>query len=189
MTGSRAAVTGLAGLLIACSLGACGRQRMANEPRYEPYEAADEFADGSSARWPAAGNVQWREPYLDPTATVAVPVTADLLARGREHYEIHCVPCHGYAGAGDGIVVQRGFPAPPAFAEPRLRAVPDDYLYEVITHGRGVMFGYASRVRPAERRAIVAYLRALQLSQHADLDALPTSLRASVAAAATEGGR
>ncbi|MDB5984168.1 MAG: hypothetical protein JWQ69_5183 [Pseudomonas sp.] len=105
------------------------------------------------------------------------PMDATLLARGEERYRIYCTPCHGLTGLGDGRVVQRGFPVPPAFTEQRLRAAPDAYLLNVIAEGHGLMYGYAARVPPADRWAIVAHLRVLQLSQHVEVTQLPEALR------------
>jgi mono/diheme cytochrome c family protein len=105
------------------------------------------------------------------------PMDATLLARGEERYGIYCTPCHGLTGLGNGRVVQRGFPAPPAFTEQRLRDAPDAYLLKVIAEGHGLMYGYAARVAPADRWAIVAHVRVLQLSQHAQLSQLPEALR------------
>ncbi|MGH8797704.1 MAG: c-type cytochrome, partial [Caldimonas sp.] len=107
-----------------------------------------------------------------------------LLLRGQERYTIYCMPCHSPAGDGDGPVVRRGFPAPPSYHSERLRGAPDRHYYDVITHGYGVMYPYADRVAPADRWAIVAYIRALQLSQHAPVAALPPELRAQLPAAA-----
>lgn len=101
-----------------------------------------------------------------------VPLTESLLQRGRERFDIYCAPCHGRSGDGQGMVVQRGFPAPPSFHTDKLREAPDSHFYQVITHGYGVMYPYADRVAPADRWAIVAYVRALQLSQHAPRDEL-----------------
>lgn len=95
------------------------------------------------------------------------PVTAALLTRGRERYDIYCAPCHSPVGDGDGMIVRRGFPAPPSFHTARLRRAPDGHFFRVITHGYGAMYPYADRVSPDDRWAIVAYIRALQLSQHA----------------------
>lgn len=101
------------------------------------------------------------ETYSNP-----LPMTLSLLMRGQERYNIYCAPCHGYSGEGNGMVVQRGFPAPPSFHEPKLRAAADSHFYEVITHGYGLMYPYGGRVEAGDRWAIVAYLRAVQLSQH-----------------------
>ena len=100
--------------------------------------------------------------------------SAANLARGRERYDVYCLPCHSPAGDGDGIVVRRGFPRPPSLHIDRLRAAPDAYFYSVITNGIGVMYPHADRVDPEDRWAVVLYIRALQLSQHATLaDATP----------------
>jgi mono/diheme cytochrome c family protein len=95
-----------------------------------------------------------------------LPITARLLARGRERFDIYCAPCHSQAGDGDGMIVQRGFPAPPSYHTDRLRNAPDSHFYDVITRGYGVMYPYADRIAPDDRWAITAYIRALQLSQH-----------------------
>ncbi len=108
-----------------------------------------------------------RKDYANP-----LPPTAALLQRGRERFDIYCAPCHGRSGYGDGMVVRRGFPAPPSYHTDALRHAPDSHFYQVITHGYGVMYPYAARVSPRDRWAIVAYIRALQLSQHAPRDVL-----------------
>jgi hypothetical protein len=105
------------------------------------------------------------------------PVTHDVLSVGHLSYDSFCSPCHGLTGNGDGMIVQRGFPAPPTFHQQRLRDVPPGYIYSVITNGFGRMYSYASRVKPDERWAIVAYIRALQLSQDATLDDVPPEER------------
>jgi mono/diheme cytochrome c family protein len=101
-----------------------------------------------------------------------LPVTRALLARGQQRYNIYCAPCHGRSGDGAGMVVQRGFPAPPSYHTERLRRAADSHFYQVISDGYGVMYPYADRVTPHDRWAIVAYIRALQLSQHATRDRL-----------------
>jgi mono/diheme cytochrome c family protein len=113
-----------------------------------------------------------------------LPITPQLLARGQDRFNIYCAPCHSRAGDGDGMIARRGFPAPPSYHTARLREAPDSHFYQVITKGYGVMYPYADRVAPHDRWAIVAYIRALQLSQHAPADALtPRDL------ALLEGGR
>lgn len=101
-----------------------------------------------------------------------LPVTLALLQRGRERFDIYCAPCHGQSGNGDGMIARRGFPAPPSYHTDRLRNAPDSHFYQVISDGYGVMYPYADRIAPHDRWAIVAYIRALQLSQHAPRDAL-----------------
>jgi mono/diheme cytochrome c family protein len=102
------------------------------------------------------------------TMSIPAPVTRQLLDRGRERFNIYCSPCHGRTGDGNGMIVQRGFPQPPSFHLDRLRSAPDGHYYDVITNGFGVMFNYAYRVKPDDRWAITAYIRALQLSRNAD---------------------
>jgi mono/diheme cytochrome c family protein len=101
-----------------------------------------------------------------------LPITPALLARGQDRFNIFCAPCHSRAGDGDGMIARRGFPAPPSYHTARLRHAPDSHFYDVISHGYGVMYPYADRVSPHDRWAIVAYIRALQLSQHAPASAL-----------------
>jgi mono/diheme cytochrome c family protein len=95
-----------------------------------------------------------------------------LLRRGQERFNIYCSPCHSPVGDGDGMVARRGFPHPPSYHIDRLRNAPDRYLFDVITQGHGVMRSYADRVPADDRWAIVAYIRALQLSQYARLEDL-----------------
>jgi mono/diheme cytochrome c family protein len=89
-----------------------------------------------------------------------------LLARGQQRFDIYCAPCHSRAGDGDGMIARRGFPHPPSYHQPRLREAPDRHFYDVMTNGYGIMRSYADRVPPEDRWAIVAYVRALQLSQN-----------------------
>lgn len=96
-------------------------------------------------------------------------ITPELLARGKERFEITCAACHGYTGEGGGIIVQRGFPQAVSFHIDRLREVNDGYIYDVITNGFGRMYSYAARVAPEDRWAIIAYVRALQYSQDVDI--------------------
>lgn len=103
---------------------------------------------------------------------VPLELTRELYRRGQQRYEIFCAPCHGLVGDGAGLVVQRGFPSPPTYHSERLRNAPDQHFYNVITHGYGIMYAYNDRVPPADRWAIVAYIRALQTSQHAPVKLL-----------------
>ena len=114
-----------------------------------------------------------------PLAAVnPMPITLATLQRGRERFDIYCSPCHSKAGDGDGMVVRRGFPAPPSYHTDRLRSAPDAHFFSVITHGYGAMYSYADRIAVDDRWAIVAYIRALQLSQHATVDDVPADHRA-----------
>lgn len=160
------------GLWLVLLLAGC-RQQMADQPKYTPMEASRFFADGQSARPLVPGTV----PRGTSAAKESPVLTRALLLRGQERYDIYCSPCHGLAGYGDGMIVQRGFPHPPSLHDPRLRAAPPEHFYRVITEGFGVMYSYADRVEPADRWAIAAYVRALQLSQHARVEDVPPAER------------
>jgi mono/diheme cytochrome c family protein len=186
----------LGGLLAGCERA---RQDMYDQPRYKTFAASALFPDGAAARMPPegtqarargafAGSSGGRAGAAAVHADIAAeqaranpyPVDMRLLERGRERYMIYCLPCHSPLGDGDGLVVRRGFPAPPSFHQDRLRTAPDRHIYDVISHGYGVMVPYADRVEPADRWAIVAFIRALQLSQHAPVDSLPPALKAQL---------
>jgi mono/diheme cytochrome c family protein len=111
---------------------------------------------------------------------VPPPVTMALLLRGQERYRIYCTPCHSELGDGNGMVVQRGFSAPPSYHIARLREAPVEHFYDVITHGYGAMYSFAYRVQPADRWAIAAYIRALQRSQNATVADLTPDQKASL---------
>ncbi len=112
--------------------------------------------------------------------TFPVPVTAELVSRGREMFDINCSACHGRDGYGDGMIVQRGFPQPPSFHSDRLRSAPVGHFFDVITEGYGVMYPFGSRINPGDRWAIVSYIRALQFSQHAPAAQLDDEDRAQL---------
>lgn len=126
----------------------------------------------------ARGLVQARLPARrNSIARRRKPTTLRTLRRGQERFNVYCSPCHGRAGDGNGMIVQRGFPRPPSLHTEALRLAPIDHFYGVITHGYGVMYSYADRVPPRDRWAIAAYIRALQLSRHATLDDIPKARR------------
>ena len=108
------------------------------------------------------------------------PVNASVLARGRVQFMAICANCHGADGYGQGIVVRRGFPSPPSYHDPRLLAAPVGHLYDVIANGYGAMYPYKSIVDVNDRWAIVAYIRALQRSQHAAVDDVPPDAMAGL---------
>jgi mono/diheme cytochrome c family protein len=170
---------------MALLVGAC-RQDMYNQPRTKPYSATDFFANGASARsvplhaveyHSALSNEAFSTGLSDGLLIAYLPaplkLTPELLQRGQERFDIYCAVCHGVTGAGDGEVVQRGFPAPPSYHGDRLRNAPLGHFYDVITNGYGVMYSYASRIEPQDRWAIAVYIRALQLSQHASPEDVP----------------
>lgn len=97
-----------------------------------------------------------------------IQVTKELIDRGENRYNIYCIVCHGAVGKGDGMIVRRGFPQPPTYHDDRLRNAPVGHFFDVVTNGWGRMNGYAASIQPADRWAIVAYIRALQLSQNPD---------------------
>jgi len=178
--------------LIALALFAAGcRQDMHDAPRYEPLEASTFFADGRSSRTLVANTVargQLREDrhlyegIVDgkPAETFPMPVTAQVMARGQERFNVFCSPCHGRTGEGDGMIVQRGFRKPPSYHEDRLRNAPVGYFFDVMTHGFGAMQDYSAQLPVADRWAIAAYIRALQFSQRASIDDVPADRRADL---------
>jgi len=174
--------------ILLCVLAAGCRQDMHDAPRYDPLEASPFFRDGRSARslvtnTVARGGLREDDHLYQGkvdgqlTDTFPMPVTAELLARGRERFNVFCAPCHGRTGQGNGMVVQRGFRAPPSYHEQRLRNAPAGYFFDVMTNGFGAMSDYAAQVPVADRWAISAYIRALQLSQRATVDDVPVDRR------------
>jgi mono/diheme cytochrome c family protein len=137
-------------------LAGCDKD-MSIQPKDKTWHAAEKPPNG--LEWPLSppdGMVAREAPESPP------PLSLALLQRGRERYAINCAPCHGGTGDGRGIIVQRGFPAPPPFDTPRIAAEPTRHYYDVITGGYGIMYSFADRVTPADRWAIAAYIRALQ---------------------------
>ncbi|MCD6679883.1 MAG: cytochrome c [Burkholderiaceae bacterium] len=160
------------GLLAGCERA---MHEMYDQPKYEPLEPSTLFADGNSSRPQVPGTMvaaKGETAAMQRGFTDPLPVTPALLARGRERFDIYCAPCHSRAGDGDGMLPRRGFPSPPSYHSERLRNVSDGYLYQVIRDGYGAMYPYGDRIAPHDRWAIVSYIRALQLSQHAAVSAL-----------------
>jgi hypothetical protein len=167
------------------------RQQMAEQPRYDPLEASTFFEDGQSARHLPPGTVARgglrADNHLDrglvegaPAKVFPFPVGLAVLERGQERYNIYCAPCHSRTGGGDGMIVRRGFTRPASFHIERLREAPPGYLFTVITNGFGAMPGYRYQVSPEDRWAIIAYIRALQLSHDASLELVPPDKRAEL---------
>lgn len=161
---------------------------MHDQPRLEPLQASSFFSDGRASRplvegTVARGHLRDNTPFYTgkqdgkPVESIPIEQTPDLLARGRERFNIFCSPCHDRTGSGGGIVVQRGFRRPESYHVERLRTAPAGYFFDVMTNGFGAMYDYRERVTPRDRWAIVAYIRALQLSQNALLSELPAEMR------------
>lgn len=161
------------------TLAGC-RQDMHDQPRFKPLAESDFFADLRSSRAPVDGTVargQLHEDTYFYTGKIGanpgnympseVPVNEEILARGRERFNIYCAPCHSRLGDGNGMVVQRGYRHPPSYHQDRLRQAPLGYFFDVMTNGFGAMPDYAAQIAPRDRWCIVAYIRALQLSQNA----------------------
>lgn len=206
--GSSARARGSLGLAAAFAISALAllpacRQDMNDQPRHEPLEASSFFNDGAASRKPVPGTVP-RAPKGDLAlssgvadssggtsekgspgflTTSPLPVTRELLLRGKERFGIFCSPCHGMLGDGRGMIVQRGFKQPQSFHTERLRAQPIGYYVDVITNGFGVMPSYAPQVPPSDRWAIAAYIGALQLSQYARIADLSNDDLAQIEAA------
>lgn len=163
-------------------LTACGRN-MERQPNLRAYEATPYFADGSVNQTPPENTVSREFGNIDQgfltglntdgtLADLPVDLTDSLLERGRERYDIYCAVCHDFDGSGTGMAVIRGFPQPPSLHASHLQTVPLGYFVQVITNGFGSMYPYASRVPAADRWAIAAYIKALQLSQNPDAEDL-----------------
>lgn len=114
-----------------------------------------------------------------------IPITKELINRGEERYKVFCIVCHGPVGSGDGMIVRRGFSKPPTYHDDRLRNAPVGHFYDVITNGQGKMNGYAAQIPPADRWAIVSYIRTLQVSQNPTGDMSMTPSRTTNTNSAT----
>jgi len=165
-------------LLLLLCLTSC-RQYMADQPRYNTYRESGFFADGTSARPLPEGTIPQGFERAEPSAAIPFPITMDVLKRGQERFEIFCTPCHDHMGTGQGMAARRGFRlSPPSFHTDRWRTATDGRFFDVITNGSGVMPSYAYQIPVRDRWAIVAYVRALQLSFNAATgDVPPDELR------------
>lgn len=168
---------------------------MHDTPRVEPYEVSEMFPDGQGSRPLVEGTIARGTLSSDtllttgkvngqPADVFPFPVTRAVLERGQEQYNAFCSPCHGRTGLGNGMVVQRGFRPPPSFHEERLRTAPAGHYFDVMTNGFGAMLDYRAQVGVQDRWAIAAYIRALQFSQRAPLDAVPEERRSELDAPA-----
>jgi mono/diheme cytochrome c family protein len=157
-------VTPRAALLALLALAGCD-QNMVQQSRYDAYEASNLFPDGQAMQPPPEGTVDLAAAARDAASAQPPPVNRALLLRGRERFGIFCAPCHGIDGRGNGVVPSRGFPHPPNFMDPEIRAIADRKIFDVITSGYGMMYAYGDRVPPTDRWAIVAWIRVLQAAQ------------------------
>ena len=182
-------------MVVSLSVVGCSRLDMQDQPKYRPQRPSEFFADGRSERQPVEGTIA-RGTLDEDTAFYegkdaagkdieAFPIAVDktVIVRGQQRYDVYCSPCHGRIGNGLGMVVRRGFKQPPSYHIDRLRTAPVGHFYDVISNGYGAMLNYASQVQPRDRWAIVAYIRALQYSENANINDLPQEARARVPAA------
>jgi len=171
---------------------------MQDQPKYIPLRPSDFFADGRSERQLVAGTVA--RGHLDDDAafytgkgpdgkfldTFPFQVDKAVIERGQERFNIFCTPCHDRLGNGDGMIVRRGYRHPPSYHIDRLRQAPNGYIYDVITNGFGAMPDYATQIPARDRWAIVAYVRALQLSQNASINDVPATARTQLGQGAAQ---
>lgn len=200
MSGSRRAVRRpVAGVLCALALlSACRAEgdgvrvdleRMIDQPKYLPYGESTVFADGRAMQPPPAGTLPYDAEVPAPAMStgreegavvegIPLRVTLGMLEAGRERFEVYCAACHGVGGDGESpVAAKMELRPPPSFHTPEMRARPAGHFFRVASEGYGLMPAYAADLTPAERWAVVAYIRALQLSRYAPLDSLPAGLR------------
>lgn len=175
-------------LMLMLVVGACS-QKMRDQPKLNPDEPTTWFANGTSSQPLVADTVPRGfvesdlEFYTGKDASgkdvtvLPFPITKQDLERGQQRFDIYCAPCHGRVGNGSGIVPLRGFPGPPSYHQDRLRNAPDGHLFDVITNGYGNMPSYGTQIPTRDRWDIVAYIRVLQFSQHANVNDLPAEDR------------
>jgi mono/diheme cytochrome c family protein len=191
---STSAISAISALIVVSAfsvfLAAC-RQDMHDQPKFTPLRESTFFGDARSARPLVAGTVARGQLHDDPLVETGkignadanmfpFPVDVNLMARGRERFDIFCSPCHGRTGAGDGMVVQRGYRHPPSYHDDRLRNAPVGHFIDVMANGFGAMPDYAQQVDARDRWAIAAYIRALQLSEHATIADVPARERGAL---------
>jgi mono/diheme cytochrome c family protein len=183
---ARSAISALI-VVIAFAGGAC-RQDMHDQPKYVPLRQSTFFNDARSARPLVEGTIARGQLHEDEllytgkvngaeAATFPMRIDAAVMARGQQRFNIYCAPCHGRTGQGDGMVVRRGYRRPPSIHQDRLRNAPAGHFFDVMTNGFGAMPDYAAQIKAEDRWAIIAYIRALQLSEHASLADVPAADR------------
>jgi hypothetical protein len=177
--------------ILLLTVTAC-RRDMFDQPSSKPLSQNDFFQDNQMASRPvlmhtvARGQLNEDEAFYtgkigtNLVTAFPMPITREVLERGHERYDIYCSVCHGRTGEGNGMIVQRGFPVPPSYHIDRLRQAPVGHFFDVMTQGYGIMYSYAERVKPEDRWAIAAYIRAIQLSHNMKLAELPANERAQL---------
>jgi mono/diheme cytochrome c family protein len=181
-THARLAAAAVATIALAATIGC--RQDMQDQPKFFPQRGTTLYTDGRSVRPQVANTVARNQLHQDSYFATGLvegkegdglpfPITAQVLQRGQERYNVYCTPCHSRVGNGEGMIVQRGYAKAGDFHTARLQTAPLGHFFHVITNGYGAMPDYASQVAPADRWAIVAYIRALQLSQNATQADIP----------------
>lgn len=166
-------------LAIGLSLTACRHENMYTQPKAVTYGNSNFFPRHMVMRHPVPGTVAINAP--DAPVPQPKAITAAILARGRQGYNVNCVPCHDYAGSGHGVIVSRGYPQPPKLYSARIRHFTARRIFDIITYSKNGIHGFGDLLEPAERWDIVAYVRALQLSQHARIASLPAPDQARLA--------
>ncbi len=178
-------------LLAAVTLAAC-RQDMHDQPKFIPLRSSGFFDDGRSERPLIDGTIARGHLNDDlalytgkgadgkPVDTFPFPVTKDVVARGQERFNVYCSPCHDRTGQGNGMVVRRGYRHPPSYHSDQIRALTNGFIFDVITNGFGAMPDYAAQISVRDRWAIVAYVRALQLSEYASVNDVPAEERSKL---------
>lgn len=200
---SRFFIYGLISILVIILLSASGCYRgkpsekppihpipdMDTQPKYKAQRQSKFFADSSDMRMPVEGTVargylredteyyQGKDSSGEFIAKAPVEINMQTMKRGEERYDIYCSPCHSRIGDGHGIIIDKGFPPPPSFHTDRIIGLPDGEIYDVISNGLRNMPSYGQQVMPADRWAIVIYLRALQRSQNASISDVPENMR------------
>ncbi|MCQ8239485.1 c-type cytochrome [Rhizosaccharibacter radicis] len=173
-------------LAAAASLAGCKRADMYSQGKSQSWDRNNVLRHGQAMQPPVPGTVSMDERH--PPVPQPPAITEAMLRRGQERFGIYCTPCHGASGDGMGMIVRRGFPRPPSLREARLRGTGAARLFDVITNGHGTMYGYADRVSPADRWAIISYIRALQRGADVPAAMLGENDRRALEAAGNDGG-
>lgn len=166
---------------------------MKKQMKLQPQHGDEFFADGRGSRVAVPGTIARGTPYQDwPiftgrvtgltnfVETIPVPVTEQLLARGKQRYEINCLPCHGPAADGNGVTKKLGMPTVANLHDKRIVELTDGEIFNTITYGKGLMGAYGPNIVPQDRWAVIAYVRALQRAQLGTMDDVPAPFQATL---------